>query len=224
MKNRIFSLICAFSLILSTIITVIDFWCFNDAFYKHEYESLNTASSIGMSKDDLNKTTDVLLSYIKDYDKTLDINVNINGENRQVFNEREKAHMIDVRDLYQNAIKVRNFSLLIYAFSLVILIMNKGLNELYRGFKKALGIFVFMFGLIAFFCLIDFNAFWTNFHHIFFPSNDLWLLDPRTDILIMMVPEKFFFDLCVLIIFSIFILMLIFFIIIKLLDKRVFNK
>ena len=224
MKNRIFSLICAFSLILSTIISVIDFWCFNDAFYKHEYESLNTAASIGMSKDDLNKTTDVLLSYIKDYDKTLDINVNINGENRQVFNEREKAHMIDVRDLYQNAIKVRNFSLLIYAFSLVILIMNKGLNELYRGFKKALGIFVFMFGLIAVFCLIDFNAFWTNFHHVFFPSNDLWLLDPRTDILIMMVPEKFFFDLCVLIIFSIFILMLIFFIIIKLLDKRVFNK
>lgn len=224
MKNRIFSLICAFSLILSTIITVIDFWCFNYAFYKHEYESLNTASSIGMSKDDLNKTTDVLLSYIKDYDKTLDINVNINGENRQVFNEREKAHMIDVRDLYQNAIKVRNFSLLIYAFSLVILIMNKGLNELYRGFKKALGTFVVMFGLIAFFCLIDFNSFWINFHHVFFPSNDLWLLDPRTDILIMMVPEKFFFDLCVLIIFSIFILMLIFFIIIKLLDKRVFNK
>ncbi len=177
-----------------------------------------------MSKDDLNKTTDVLLSYIKDYDKTLDISVNINGENRQVFNEREKAHMIDVRDLYQNAIKVRNFSLLIYAFSLVILIMNKGLNELYRGFKKALGIFVIMFGLIAVFCLIDFNAFWTNFHHVFFPSNDLWLLDPRTDVLIMMVPEKFFFDLCVLIIFSIFILMLIFFIIIKLLDKRIFNK
>ena len=224
MKNRIFSLICAFSLILSTIITVIDFWCFNDAFYKHEYESLNTASSIGMSKDDLNKTTDVLLSYIKDYDKTLDINVNINGENRQVFNEREKAHMIDVRDLYQNAIKVRNFSLLIYAFSLVILIMNKGLNELYRGFKKALGTFVIMFGLITVFCLIDFDAFWTNFHHVFFPSNDFWLLDPRTDILIMMVPEKFFFDLCILIIFSIFILMLIFFIIIKLLDKRVFNK
>ena len=32
------------------------------------------------------------------------------------------------------------------------------------------------------------------FHHIFF-RNDLWLLDPNTDILIMMVPETFFFHL-----------------------------
>lgn len=31
------------------------------------------------------------------------------------------------------------------------------------------------------------------FHHIFF-NNDLWLLDPATDLLINIVPEPFFVD------------------------------
>ena len=47
---------------------------------------------------------------------------------------------------------------------------------------------------IAIFAALDFARFWTSFHHLFF-TNDLWLLDPRTDVLIMMVPEQFFSDL-----------------------------
>ena len=31
------------------------------------------------------------------------------------------------------------------------------------------------------------------FHHIFF-DNDLWILDPSTDLLINIVPEPFFMD------------------------------
>ena len=54
-----------------------------------------------------------------------------------------------------------------------------------------------MFALIAFIvmaALIDFNTFWTNFHLIFF-RNDLWLLNPNTDRLILMVPLNFFITL-----------------------------
>ena len=38
---------------------------------------------------------------------------------------------------------------------------------------------------------VDFNWFWTQFHHVFF-TNDLWLLNPATSVLIQMVPEEFF--------------------------------
>ena len=39
--------------------------------------------------------------------------------------------------------------------------------------------------------VVDFNWFWTQFHHVFF-TNDLWLLNPATSVLIQMVPEAFF--------------------------------
>ena len=37
----------------------------------------------------------------------------------------------------------------------------------------------------------DFTQYFTYFHEIFF-NNDLWLLDPKTEILIQMMPEPFF--------------------------------
>lgn len=176
-----------------------------------------------MSEEDLNKATDVLLSYLKDRDNTLDVEANINGVNRQVFNQRESDHMIDVRNLYLGAMAIRNISIVITVISLIVLIIRKGINHLYNGFLKALGLYGLFFLVLGTFALIDFNSFWTAFHHVFFPMNDLWLLDPRTDILIMMVPEKFFFDLVFSIIITIISILLITWIVLKELDKRIFN-
>ena len=39
----------------------------------------------------------------------------------------------------------------------------------------------------------DFNKYFIIFHHIFF-NNDLWMLNPDTDLLINIVPEPFFMD------------------------------
>jgi integral membrane protein (TIGR01906 family) len=44
--------------------------------------------------------------------------------------------------------------------------------------------------LVGVLSLLDFDALWTRFHQIAF-RNDLWLLDPRTDYLIMLFPEPF---------------------------------
>ena len=52
----------------------------------------------------------------------------------------------------------------------------------------------------------DFNKYFFLFYEIFF-DNDLWLLDPATDLMIRMLPEGFFFDM-VIRIGSIFIGML----------------
>ena len=39
----------------------------------------------------------------------------------------------------------------------------------------------------------DFTKYFVIFHHIFF-NNDLWMLNPDTDLLINIVPEPFFMD------------------------------
>ena len=43
---------------------------------------------------------------------------------------------------------------------------------------------------------IDFNKYFTHFHEIFF-NNDLWLLNPETDVLIQMLPLEFFTNISV---------------------------
>ena len=46
---------------------------------------------------------------------------------------------------------------------------------------------VVLVGVLSF---LDFDALWTRFHQIAF-RNDLWLLDPSRDYLIMLFPEPF---------------------------------
>ncbi len=212
-----------FSLIICAFLTCIDFWCFNNSFYNSEYSKLNTAEDIGMSSEDLTKTTDVLLGYLKDKYSSLDVNANVNGTNREVFNDREKAHMIDVKDLYQNVLVVRNTCFILYLLTFIYVLFSNNANLIFYEYKKALMVFGLILAFILIFCLIDFDGFWTNFHHVFFPNNDLWLLNPSTDILIMMVPSQFFYDLCISIIVSIILFLSLLFVVLKFIDKRSFN-
>ena len=212
-----------FSLIICAFLTCIDFWCFNISFYNSEYSKLNTAEDIGMSSEDLTKTTDVLLGYLKDKYSSLDVSANVNGTDREVFNDREKAHMIDVKDLYQNVLVVRNTCFILYLLTFIYVLFSNNANLIFYEYKKALMVFGLIIAFILIFCLIDFDGFWTNFHHVFFPNNDLWLLDPSTDILIMMVPSQFFYDLCISIIVSIILFLSLLFVVLKFIDKRSFN-
>lgn len=55
------------------------------------------------------------------------------------------------------------------------------------------------FLMLSFWASIDFTNFWISFHELFF-TNDLWLLNPMTDLMIQMFPETFFFDMVIQII------------------------
>ena len=80
---------------------------------------------------------------------------------------------------------------------------KKAFETIARGYLWAAGGFfgaAFLLGAIA---AVNFNFFWTNFHHLFF-SNNLWILDPSTDVLIQMMPTQLFYD-CVIQILIIFV-------------------
>lgn len=182
--------------IVGLLLISIDFNCFNVNFYEKEYEKLNTASTIGMSQEELLNATTVLLDYTRDERSDMLVNATINGIHTEVFNEREKDHMADVKNLYLNAMRFKNVFLLLELAMIGLLIVIKKWNTIvfWETFKIAAISFVFVLLFFLLFALIDFDSFWRNFHEIFF-TNDLWLLDPRTDILIMMVPLQFFYDL-----------------------------
>lgn len=186
-------------MIIFTFLSCINYWSFNKSFYKDEYKKLGVAEYIGISEDDLYKTTDILLEFIKGENDSLDIECKINGMTQEVFNDREKAHMVDVKNLYDGLIIVRNVSFIIFVLSFIYIGKTK---SLFIGYKCSLSLVGFIMAFILLFCLMDFEGFWLAFHHLFFPFNDLYILDPRYDVLVMMLPERFFFDLCVLIVVS----------------------
>lgn len=193
------------SLLIALLLTAVDVSSFSRAFYAKQYRELSTAKEIGITQTDLDLATEQLLDYIQNKTEHLDLAVileNVEGKpNVKMFNQREIDHMVDVRALYLEAMLVRNILLGFAAailLSLIWRIHSETNPEICRTLRRSLGlallIFLVLIAAIATYAALDFNAFWTRFHLLFF-SNDLWILDPRTDRLIMMVPSAFFFAL-----------------------------
>ncbi len=198
--NKFFYRLAGFSLSLFIILASI-FHSANDIdFYTEQYEKNNTTQATGMSLEDLEKTTRVLIDYLNDFsgEKTLYLEVTEFGENTIVFDERETLHMIDVQVLYQDffiyAIAMISASFGVYLF----LFRNDRKNfflELYKGYRFSLCLIVILIAILSVIFLTNFNWFWVNFHHVFF-TNDLWLLDAKISTMINMFPLEFFYSMC----------------------------
>lgn len=184
------------SLIL--LFTSVDFVAFNLNHYRRSFDKYGITDVTGMDKANLEHTIGDVLKYFKDARIELDTRAVIRGEEREVFGEREVLHMVDVKDLFVRGRLLRNIGSLI--FVVMTLFFIKKDRDLKKSIPRALlytG--VTNIGLLLIFLLLlrtDFNKYFTYFHLIFF-DNDLWLLNPDTDVLIQMVPEGFFYDTAV---------------------------
>ncbi len=193
---KLLRILAYIAIFVSIIITSVDLMSFDLNFFEDFYSTNDSAEEIGVSFSDLMLSTEVLLDYTRGQNDSLDVMVTVDGRKEMMFNKREVDHMVDVKDLYLGAILIRNLGAVYFALILLFDILRKkfSIEQHWQAVKSAGTI---MFALIAFIvmaALIDFNTFWTNFHLIFF-RNDLWLLNPNTDRLILMVPLNFFITL-----------------------------
>ncbi|MFY9278572.1 MAG: TIGR01906 family membrane protein [Caldicoprobacterales bacterium] len=169
---------------------------FDMDFYDREYKKLDISQSTGMSQQHLLNTTKELLNYLKDKRDDLNISAIVHGKERLVFNQREIDHMVDVKELFTLGFRLRWISFGFFGLIVVLLLWLKGkaaLRTLSISYLTVLAIFAVLFIVLLILMSMDFTAVWNGFHYIAF-SNDLWILDPETDILIQMVPEPFFYD------------------------------
>lgn len=206
---RILSAICGAFVVLGIILNCVNFFCFQKSFYRQEYQKLDTAEQIGMSDADLQAATDALLDYLRGKRDDLRVQAVVRGQQREVFNQREILHMADVKTLYLWAMRIGNALLILaVAFYLWAWLGKRDIKTILSGYLQGNYVLLGLIAALGIYAALDFNSFWTGFHKIFF-TNDLWLLDPRTDILIQMVPEQFFFDLVMRIVVSAAILIAI---------------
>ena len=189
-------LICAFSLMIVFLITSVEavaYW--TPHYYENEYTRYQVADDVHMEMDDLLYVTDEMMAYLRGSRDDLNIDTVVDGMPREFFNAREKAHMADVRNLFLGGLALRRLCLFLAAASVALLALLKiPLKHLLprmlcAGTVLFLGVTALLAGIIS----TDFTKYFIIFHKIFF-TNDLWQLDPRTDLLINIVPEPFFMD------------------------------
>lgn len=184
---------CLMITLLITSVEAVAYW--TPGYYEKEYTKYNVGDAVDMEMGDLLELTQEMMSYLRGNRPDLHVQTTIGGIEREFFTEREIAHMEDVRGLFLAALSLRRICLALMLFSIIGLLLSKA--EIKRTFPRMLCIGTGLFSaiLIGLAAIIstDFNKYFVIFHHIFF-DNDLWILDPRTDMLINIVPEPFFMD------------------------------
>jgi len=195
--KRVLGFLVGISMLVILLITSFEIGAYSDyGWYQKEYEKYEVLSQLEMKMDDVMEVTKEMMSYLRGNREDLVVKTIVNGDEREFFNDREKAHMIDVRQLFLGGLWLRRGAVISLAIAIVVLI-KKDENWKKRLAKSMLwtfGIFIITTAGAGFLFFSDFNKYFTLFHEVFF-SNDLWLLDPSTDLLIRMLPEGFFFDM-----------------------------
>ena len=114
-----------------------------------------------------------------------------NGEEILYFHDYEEAHMEDVRGLIRLDTTVMWIALAAAALLLGAGILLRDSRAFARGILWGLGLLGAVLAAFLIWALVDFEGLFVTFHQVAF-TNDGWLLDTRTNLLIRLMPEDFF--------------------------------
>jgi integral membrane protein (TIGR01906 family) len=164
-------------------------------FYEREFAKYEVARVTGLSADQLRAVAQAFIDYFYRPPGRLDVEVELNGSRRALFNEREIAHMEDVQHLMHLVRWLQIGSGTTAIVGAVVLLARgrpgvRGLGALGLVAGGATLVVLLLLGVLS---MLHFGEAFVQFHHLAF-SNDLWMLDPRRDYLIMLFPEGFWFD------------------------------
>jgi len=214
MKIFFLNMIAALFFLLFNLLSSTSFIVFNQEYYEKEF-FVNGVNDL-IDKNTTSTITKGLINYFKTGNNSF--------LNSSFFSQRDLLHLVDVRDLINKCLFHEFLCGAIFLFFLMLVFAyNKR-----KFFENSALIFaVSSLALLVFFIFFiitkqSFHTEWVLFHEILF-NNDLWLLNPRTDKLIVLFPETFFYKTIKLIfLISIFKSFLLF--IISLLTGVIFKK
>ena len=199
--DRILATLAMFLVIVAILITSFQIAIYGDPeykFYQRLYEKYTVTDALNMEMEDVMEVTEYMMAYLIGEEEELSIVTDVDGQTQDFFNEQDRLHMLDVKNLFLGGLKLRTYLLIAVAVLLIVLLVKKAdlkeviVNAYGTAFKIFLGILLFL--AVAF--TVDFTACFTIFHEIFF-TTDLWLFDAATDYMIRMLPEGFFASMVV---------------------------
>ena len=190
-------IILGFSIIEALLITSFEIAMYSDfSVYQEEYEKYDVLSDLDMTMDDVMYVTHEMMDYLRGNGDTLSVITTVEGREQDFFNEQDRFHMAEVRDLFIGGLNIRLGACAAVVLCIVFLLISRAdiKKIIPRSYWIALGITGVVVALIGIAAVVDFNAVFVQFHHIFF-DNDLWIFDPAEDYMIRMLPEGLFYDM-----------------------------
>jgi len=171
-------------------------WLYKDGFQKY-----NISQTTGLAEVELEKAASGLISYFNSDKEYISLTVIKDGRPFELFNQREVAHLKDVKGLIRlNYRLLLGTAIYVGAYAGICLWWRRkrywrrlawgvvGGSSIALGMMLALGIGS---------TVLDFGQLFTQFH-LFAFTNELWMLDPTRDYLIMLFPEGFWYDAAML--------------------------
>lgn len=192
-------IILGFSIIAALLITSFEIAMYSDFdVYRQEYEKYDVLSDLDMTMDDVMYVTHEMMDYLRGDGDTLSVMTTVEGQEQDFFNEQDRFHMGEVRDLFIGGLNIRLGACVAAVLCILFLIITHAdfKKIIPRSYWIALGVTGAATLLIGIAAVIDFNAVFVQFHHIFF-DNDLWIFDPAEDYMIRMLPEGLFYDMVI---------------------------
>ena len=195
--HYLLGILASVATILVILISSFEIAAYSDfGWYKKEYEKYNVQTRLEMEMSDIMEVTEEMMTYLRGDREDLVVYTTVNGEEREFFNAREKAHMEDVLELFLGGLLLRKIGVVLIVCSVGLILVTKGdwRRILPKSFLISTGTILGVTIVAGIAFATNFNKYFLIFHHMFF-DNDLWLLDPKTDLMIRMLPEGFFADM-----------------------------
>ena len=161
--------------------------------YMWGFNRHGVARDLGITPQELEEATQGLLAY---FNSPLEpVHVIVRGE--ELFNERERLHLRDVKQLFVLNRQVQAGAL---AYVLAFVAGNwlwrrtNSWASTLKALRWGSALTVLLILALGVAAVVGFDRLFLAFHLVSF-SNPFWQLDPATDKLIVMMPEGFFYDL-----------------------------
>jgi integral membrane protein (TIGR01906 family) len=190
MLRRVIPVVFAVALVLLVLTVSIGLPIYCRPFYYAHIDALDLERS-GFTENQIRTAYDQVLDYLTLPGKPF-------GTGELAYSAEGEAHFADCKVLFDLNAGVLIGSALCVGAILLLRRLGKAPSLRRAAFFAGAGAITLPLavgGLAA----LDFNRAFVIFHHIFFPGKDNWMFDPRTDEIILVLPQEFFRNCAILI-------------------------
>ena len=202
---------------------VVNIFIGSTSLYKYGFNKYNISQVTNISRDQLDEAAVAMSGYLKGQSNTPQISVNMSGEETLLYNSKELTHLADVRGITDVFRIVLIASIILLLAVGVVLYITQSAGTLIKSLSYGAILTLLFTGIVVIWAIIDFDSLFYLFHILSF-NNDLWLLDPTRDYLIMMFPQGFFRDAALMLIGTIILGALLLLVASRIMQKRFTGK
>jgi len=163
--------------------------------YEYGVDKYDIDNVTGLDKPELLKVYQQLIDYYNSRTESPQVEVSRSGEMFNIFSEKELIHLGDVKGLMTLDYLIQWITFLVLVMSGLLLVLKdrEKWQKLARSMFWGSVATIALMGFLGVWSLIGFENLYILFHLVSF-SNELWILDPSRDYLIMLFPGGFFYD------------------------------